>query len=166
VRRTYVDALTDLSDCYARRGLWPGGNRVVNGDQRRDGRTAKMRVEPGMHGRLIRRFPGQLGEISQVVLRFFVSSRGQVAGIEESYVDVFDYLRPEALVKLAPDEVSDDTGADPRVGQVTAGYGPEGGHEPWLAADPLPKLGCLRGFECDAGVHACQHARGLACHGG
>ena len=58
---------------------------------------------------------------SESSLDVMVTRWAQIIGIKESKVDVFDGLRVEAGTEAAvPDDVADDTGADPPLGRVHA----------------------------------------------
>lgn len=122
-------------DRDAGRRFWPGGHGVVDRREGVDRRTAEVLVVPGVHGGLVGRFPRQVSEPVQRLLRGSVAVAAQVGGVEEGDIDVPDLagIKPPAT----PHDVANRARADPGVRQATAGNGPERCHEPGVVLQQL-----------------------------
>ena len=122
-------------DRDAGRRFWPGGDGVVDRREGVDRWTAEILAVPGVHGGLVGRFPWQVSELAQGLLRGSVTVAAEVGGVEEGDIEVPDL--PGIEPPATPHDVANGARADPGVRHATASNDPERSHEPGVVLQQL-----------------------------
>jgi 3-oxoadipate enol-lactonase len=109
----------------------------VHGPDGIDGRPAEILVIPGVHGRLIGRFPRQVCDRAQRSLRALVALAAEFGGVEERDVDVLHVIKRKPPVSAPPHDVTNHARADPGIGQAAARHDGQSSHEPVVAPEQV-----------------------------
>jgi len=135
------DRIVGLEPNRDRGGRLRPGRHAIGGGLERRNRESESALVPRVHGGLVFGVPGHRGEpASQHCLNGEVAFPTQVGRVEERQVDILDLGRIEAAVPLVPDQVSENTGADPPVRRIAVPRRPQDLHEPARGADQLLQL--------------------------